>query len=167
VVGVKAIAEDIQIGVSPALKRTDAEIAETVLDALKWHTNVPHQNIMIKVEDGVVTLEGEVDWQYQIAAARSAIVALIGVRNVLNNIRVKPKIAAPEIKTRINEALQRAATVDADKITVDVNGTKVILYGKVRSHAEKEDAEEAVWCAPNVSSVESKLQVEPQMEFAF
>ena len=167
VAGVRAIAEDIQIGVSPAFKRTDAEIAESVLNALRWHSNVPHDNVQVKVDDGVVTLEGEVDWQYQSAAARNAVVALIGVRNVLNDLKVKPQLAAPDIKSRINEALQRAANVDAEKISVDVNGTKVILYGKVRSHAEKEDAEDAAWCAPSVSAVESKLQVEPQMEFAF
>ena len=120
IAGVKAIAEDIQIGVSPSFKRTDADIAATVLDALKWHSTVPHENIIVKVEDGEVLLEGEVDWQYQSAAARNAIIAIIGVRNVQNNIRVKPKVALPDIKARINEALQRAATVDAEKISVDV-----------------------------------------------
>lgn len=167
VAGVKAIAEDIQIGVSPSFKRTDADIAQTVLEGLRWHSTVPHENIIVRVEDGEVTLEGEVDWQYQSAAARNAVIAIIGVRNVQNNIQVKPKVALPDIKTRINEALQRAATVDAEKISVDLNGTKVILYGKVRSYAEKEDAEDAAWCAPGVSSVESNLQVEPQMDFAF
>lgn len=167
VIGVRALAEDLQIGVSPIFRRTDAEIAETVLDALKWYSTVPHEKIQVKVEDGVVTLEGEVDWQYQSAAARSAVVALIGVRNVLNNIRVKPKITVPDIKTRITEALERVATIDAGKISVDINGTKVALYGKVRSYAEKEDAEDAAWCAPGVSSIENHLAVEPQMEFAF
>lgn len=166
VTGVKAIAEDIQIGVSPALKKTDAEIAESVLNALKWHTAVPEQKITVKVEDGVVTLTGEVEWEYQRNSAKNAVSSLLGVRNVTNLISVKPKVTAFDVRTKITQALHRTATIDAERITIEVEAGKVRLHGKVRSFAEKEDIETAAWCAPGVSKVESYIEVEPVEVFA-
>jgi osmotically-inducible protein OsmY len=164
--GVKAVALDIQVGVSPTFKKTDSEIAETVLNALRLHTAVQEDRIKIKVEDGVVTLEGEVEWEYQRKAAVNAIENLPGVRDVLNYITVKPKVTASDIERKITAAFHRSATVDAEKITVETIGSKVILKGTVRSMAEKEDAEDAVWAAPGVMTIENKLYVEEEA-FAF
>lgn len=164
--GVKAIAMDIQVGVSPVFKRTDSEIAETILNALRLHTSVQEDKIRIKVEDGLVTLEGEVEWEYQRKAARNAIENLPGVRNVLNYIIVKPKVVATDIEQKINSAFHRSATIDAEKIIVETLGSKVILKGTVRSIAEKEDAEDAAWAAPGVSVVENRLKVQESV-FAF
>src|SRR5688572_28588336 len=94
IAGVKAIAEDIQIGVSPSFNKTDAEIAEAVLNALKWHSSVQEEKIKIKVENGNVKLEGEVDWEYQRTSAKSSIENLVGVRSVTNLITLKPKVTA-------------------------------------------------------------------------
>ena len=165
--GVRAIAEDIQIGVSPAFKKTDTEIAETVLNALKWHSAVPEENISVKVEDGVVTLEGDVEWEYQRNSARNAICNLLGVRNVLNNLIIRPKASSLDIKSKIKSAFYRSATIDADKIMVEVVGNKVILSGKVSSYGEKEDAEDAAWAAPGIATVENKLEVEHELELTF
>ena len=165
--GVRGIAEDIQIGISPYYRKTDTEIAESVLNSLKWHSAVPEDRLKVKVEDGVVTLEGEVTWDYQRTSAKNAVANLLGVKNVINNIFVKPKITVSDVKVKINAAFHRAATIDSDKISVDVDGTKVILRGKVRSYAEKEDAINAAWCAPGMTSVVSFLEVEPQMELSF
>ena len=160
VLGVKAIAEDIQIGISPAYSKTDTEIAEAVINALKWHTLVREERIKIRVEDGIVRLEGEVDWEYQKNNARIAIENLAGVRGVNNFITVKPRAAIADVTKKIMSAFHRSATIDANRVTVEVQGSKVILRGKVRSLAEKEDAEFAAWNAPGVSSLENKLIVE-------
>jgi len=166
IAGVKAIAEDIQIGVSPAYNKTDTEIAEAVLNALKWHTAVQEERIKIKVENGNVRLEGEVEWEFERSNAKSAIENLTGVRYVINLITVKPKITPSEIQQKISAAFHRSATVDAEKITAEVMGSRVTLRGKVCSFSEKEDAESAAWNAPGVLSVESKLEIDVP-EYAF
>lgn len=166
VAGVKAVAEDIQVGISPDYRKTDTEIAEAVINAMKWHTMIPEEKIKVKVEDGDVKLEGEVEWEYQRSQAKTAIQNLTGVRSVINLITVKPKITATDIKQKISSAFQRSATIDAEKINTEIMGNKVILRGKVRSFAEKEDAEIAAWNSPGVSNVESKLEIE-EPEYAF
>ena len=166
--GVKAIAEDIQIGVSPADKKTDTEIAEAVVNALKWHTAVQEDKIKIKVENGLVRLEGEVEWEYQKTNAKAAVANLTGVNGVINLIVVKPKIVSAAIEKRINEAFHRSATIDSSKITADVVGSKITLRGKVRSYTEKEDAENAAWNAPGVTSVKNELEIEvPEYELDY
>jgi osmotically-inducible protein OsmY len=164
--GVKAIAEDIQIGVSPAYNKTDAEIAEAVLNALKWHTGVQDEKIKIKVEDGYVTLDGVAEWEYQRNNAKVAIQNLAGVRGVFNLITLKPRISAADIENKIMSAFKRNEASDAERITAEVNGSKVVLRGTVRSLSEKEDAETAAWCAPGVSSVTNRLVIEVP-EFVF
>lgn len=166
IAGVKAIAEDIQIGVSPTYNKTDAEIAAAILNALKWHTGVQDEKIKIKVENGFVTLDGEVDWEYQRNNAKVAIQNLSGVRGVYNLITLKTRTSPSDVENRIMAAFKRNAATDADKITAEVIGNKVILHGIVRSLAEKDDAVNAAWYAPGISSVESRLQIEAP-EFAF
>jgi osmotically-inducible protein OsmY len=164
--GVRAVALDIQVGVSPIFKKTDSEIAETVLNALRLHTAVQEDRIKIKVEDAVVTLEGTVEWEYQRKAAGDSIENLPGIRGVLNYIIVKPKAVASDLEQKIGAAFHRSATIDAQKVRVEIMGSKVILSGTVRSIAEKEDAEDAVWAAPGVITVENKLHIEEEV-FAF
>lgn len=158
--GVRAIAMDIQVGGSPAEKKTDAEIAKAVLNALKWHSAVPEESLQIKVEDGNVTLDGQVEWEYQRNSVKNAVGNIAGVRNVLNNLTIVPKVTPTDVKQKITAAFHRSATIDASRINVEVIGNKAIVSGKVRSFAEKEDAEEAAWSAPGISLVESHLELE-------
>lgn len=166
VAGVKAVAEDIQVGILPGFRKTDTEIAEAVLNALKWNSAVRDEKIKIKVEDGNVKLDGEVEWEYQRSSIRSAIENLAGVHSIINLVTVKPKTTPTEIQQKIKAAFQRSATIDAGKITAEVLGSKVILRGQVRSFAEKEDAELAAWNAPGITSIDSKLEIEVP-EYAF
>lgn len=167
VLGVKAIAEDIQIGVSPLYKKTDADIAAAVVSALQWHSAVPDGRVKAKVENGTVTLEGEVDWDFQRTSAKDTVSNLLGVRDVINLITIKPKVEDHDITRKITEAFHRSATIDADRVKVEVTNHMVTLRGRVRSFAEKEDAENAAACAPGVSKVQSYLYIEPQYEMSF
>jgi osmotically-inducible protein OsmY len=164
--GVKAVAIDIQVGISPRYAKSDTEIVEAVLNALKWHSAVQENKIKIKVEDGIVKLEGEVEWEFQRNNAKTATENLTGVKSVINFITVKPKVGADNLERKISAAFHRSATLDAGKITVQVVGSKVILNGRVRSFAESDDAEDAAWAAPGVLSVENNLEiVEPEYAF--
>lgn len=166
VAGVKAVAEDIEVGISSTSSKSDTEIAEAVLNALKWHTAVKEEKIKIKVEDGIVKLEGEVEWEYQKNNAKIAIENLRGVKSVINSIIVKPNVSPYELEKKISAAFHRSATIDARKITAEVDGSRVTLRGKVRSFAENDDAEDAAWAAPGVLSVVNELEIE-EPEYAY
>ncbi|HVU94129.1 MAG TPA: BON domain-containing protein [Puia sp.] len=166
VLGVKAVAEEINVGVSPIYRRTDTEIAEAVVNALRWHSAVVEDKIKVKVEDGVVTLDGQVDWNFQRQNAVDAIQNLIGVIRVNNFIVVKPSPTSNDLQEKIRQALLRSATVDSDKIAVTVTGSKAILTGTVRSLAEKDDAELAAWSGRGITSVENRLEIAiPEFSF--
>ena len=113
--GVKAVAEDIQVGFSPGYRKTDAEIAEAVLNALNWNTSILNLKFKIKVEDGVVTVEGEVNWEYQRSAVRMSIEHLTGVRRINNLVTIKSTVTPENVKQKILSAFHRSATIDADK----------------------------------------------------
>jgi osmotically-inducible protein OsmY len=166
VAGVKAVAEDIQVGMSPVSSKTDAEIAENVIKALQWSSAIEEEKIKIKVENGNVIMDGEVEWDYQRSNAQRVIENLTGVRSVQNLVTLKPKVTNTDIKEKIKAALHRSATIDSGRIFVDVLGTIVILHGVVRSFAEKDDAEKAAWAAPGVTAVESHVEIEVP-EYAF
>lgn len=160
IAGVKGIALDIDVIPTHSTKRNDSQIAEAVVNALRWDTKVPDEKINASVEDGWVTLEGVVDWEFQIAAAFDAVKNLLGVRGVTNLTKIVPKIQAGEIRQKIAAAFERIATLEAERIKIDTIGSKVILNGTVRSLAEKEDAQTAAFAAPGVTEVQNDILVD-------
>lgn len=158
--GVKAIANDIEVKLPAGSERTDPDIARAATNALQWNVSVPRDRIQVKVEKGWVTLEGDVDYYYQAEAAERAIRFLTGVKGVTNLIKVKQRVSAADLKERIKESLQRSAQLDAERITVEVQGSKAILRGTVRSYAEMKEAERAVLNAPGITEVQNRLTVD-------
>ncbi len=158
VAGVKAVANDIEVKL--ATERTDPDIAEAAVHALEWDASVPSDKVHVTVSKGWVTLKGEVEWQYQKEDAERVVRRLTGVKGVINLITVKPRITPSELKKKIENALVRNAEIDANKITVEVQGSKAILKGTVRAWAEKEEAARVAWSAPGITSVENLIMVE-------
>jgi osmotically-inducible protein OsmY len=160
VAGVKAVTDEMKVELPAFHIRDDQDIAKAALNSLKWDVWVPDDGVKVKVEDGWLTLEGEVEFKYQQTEAEDAVRNLTGVVGVTNLITIKKPAAVPsEVKTTIDTALRRAAEVDADHIKVKVVGDKVILNGTVSSWAERQEAERAAWSAPGVRTVEDDLVI--------
>ncbi len=161
VAGVKALAVEIEVGLPGMSERTDADIARAAENALAWDTSVPEDRIKVTVEQGWITLDGKVDWNYQKRAAEDAVHYLTGVKGISNQIAITPtqKVSPAEVKANIEKALKRNATLEAQRITVTATGAKVTLSGSVRSLADREEAERAALNAPGVFEVEDVIDI--------
>lgn len=160
IAGVKALANETKVELPSMHQRDDADIAQAVLNAFKWHVWVPQDAIKVSVESGWVTLEGPVNSKFERTSANDAVRYLTGVKGVINLISVKqPAINSSEVKLKIENALRRATELEAAHINVEVQGNKVVLRGNVRSCAERSDAERAAWAAPGVDQVEDNLTI--------
>src|SRR6185312_8772271 len=159
--GVYAVANEIEVHLPSFAERSDSDIARAAVQALEWDASVPREKIRITVAQGLLTLTGEVEWQYQRRAAEDAVWRLMGVRGVDNRITIRPAVAASGLETKIEAALLRGALHDAHRVKVEVNGSEVILRGSVRSWAEWQQAMGVAWSAPGVSVVDNRISVAP------
>lgn len=158
--GVRAIANDVEVRVPAEGARSDTDIAAAAVNALEWDSQVPSERIKVVVRDGWVTLEGTVDWHYQKEAAERAVRNLQGVTGVTNQIKVvAPRISPAEVKARIERAFERSAQLEAQGISVEVHDGRLVLTGRVRSMAERDQAEAAAWSTKGVSEVENRIVV--------
>ena len=151
VFGVKAVAEELEVRYPFEKKEDDADIAQRALQVLSWDTEVPKDKVKVKVEKGFVTLSGNLDWHYQRSAAESDVRKLHGVIGLNNQIVIKPRVQASNVRDKIKAALKRKAQIEADNITVTTDGSKVTLGGKVDTWYERRLAESTAWSAPGVT----------------
>lgn len=155
----RAIAEQIAVRAIGAHITVDDEIAARAAETLRWSTSIPHSKVQVKVENGVVTLTGSVDWYYQKTAADWALQNLLGVRALVNLFEISPGLQPQDLRERIEDALRRAAKLEAKAITVAVHDRQGTLSGKVRSLAERDAVERAACAAPSMSSVVDRITV--------
>ena len=155
--GVIAVANEIQV--RSLGERTDSDIAAAAVHALSWNSAIPQGKVHVTVDKGWITLKGDVEWQYQRQEAERVVRRLLGVKGVSNLITVKPAATPADLKRKIEDALVRNAQVDAERITVEVQGSKAVLKGKVRSWAEREEAERVAWLAPGITSVDNQISL--------
>jgi osmotically-inducible protein OsmY len=161
VYGVQAVADDLEVRLPTADQRTDSEIAQAALDALRWNALFPKDQIKVTVDRGWVRLEGTVHWRYQSEAAANAVFPLRGVRGLVNGIEVQTKLSSGDVKGKIFEVFRRNAELEARRIGIAVHDGRVALHGNVHDWSEVRAALRAAWSVPGVNEVENKLAVVP------
>jgi osmotically-inducible protein OsmY len=161
VAGVVGVANDIEVRLPTSSQRPDPEIARDAVAALKHELPYSYETMKVIVKDGWLTLEGTAEWNYQRVRAEEAVRRVNGIKAVSNLILLKPSVAPSEIKAKIEEAFRRSAEVDAQRITVEAHGSEVILRGRVRSWAERQEAERAAWRAPGVTKIDNRITIGP------
>jgi osmotically-inducible protein OsmY len=157
--GVVAVANELEVKLPSSAERTDDEIAASAVRALEADTLLVGKNLQITVDKGWITVRGEVEWNFQKEDAERILRRLWGVKGVTNLITVKARPVPAELKDKIEKALVRTAQLDAQRISIDVHGSRVILKGTVRSWAEREEAERTALLAPGVTQVDNRIQV--------
>jgi osmotically-inducible protein OsmY len=157
--GVRAIAEDLEVRFAGSATSADDEIARRAANVIDWDSSIPKGKVKAKVENGYVTLSGEVEWRYQADRARNHVADLFGVKGVTSLIAVKPKVSASDVKDRIEKALMRSAEIEAKGIRVAVVDSSVTLEGQVDAWHDREVALQAAWAAPGIKNVTNNIRI--------
>jgi osmotically-inducible protein OsmY len=159
---VRAVANDIEVNLAAKYQKSDIEIAKDVTRSLKSSFFVPDEDIKVVVRDGVVTLSGSVEWNYEKNNAFNSVHNLFGVKLVINNITIKPstKIDINAVKDKITKEFERHARIDARRIKVETTGSKITLKGTVSNFDEIDEAGDAAWSIPGVEEVKNELTVD-------
>lgn len=157
--GAKGVANDIKVSLPGSLQLSDTQLAQDAIQALERDVMVPHDRVTVRVSEGWLTLEGELEWEYQRNAAERAVHNLRGLRGCINDIALKPKVTASQVKERIEQALRRRVELDTRQLTVLVEGNKVTLKGAVHTWREHDDAVSAAWDTTGVSAVRDELTI--------
>lgn len=157
VADVKAIAVELDVILPGSSQKSDTEIAQAAMNALKWNVYQLADLVTIKVENGFITLTGEVPWHFERDSAEYTVKYLAGVKGVFNKIRIRPAISMNEVKIDIERALKRRAHEQAQEISVGINGNEVTLGGKIHDWKEKSLAIDAAWSVPGVAKVIDKM----------
>jgi osmotically-inducible protein OsmY len=161
IAGVVGVANDLEVRMPSVDERPDPDIARDAVTALKAQLPISSENIKVIVKNGWVSLEGNVEWQYQKNTAETAVRRIKGVKGVINSIVLRPRVKPDQVKKKIEDAFKRNAEVDANRIQVEADGGEIILKGTVRSWIEREEAERVAWSAPGVTHVEDRITVAP------
>jgi len=158
--GVKAIVEKIEVNFPNFNSKGNVEIANDILTSLKSNWFIPSDKITVKVEDGWVTLEGELSWNFQREAAINVVNYLAGVKGVFDNIKIKSEIQNAIEQKDVENAIARSSSIDENDIQVNVSGTTVTLSGTVEFWYQKEEAERLAWNTPGIWHVENEIVVD-------
>ena len=157
--GVMALAVELTVKLSGLGMRTDTDIARSAENILSWSSSLPADSVKVLVQDGWITLTGDVEWQYQRQGAAASVRHLAGVTGVSNQIGIQPSASASVVKADIEAALKRRAAADANTIAVEVMGTDVTLTGTVHSWAERDLATRSAWGSAGVRRVVDKMDL--------
>jgi osmotically-inducible protein OsmY len=157
--GVKAIASELEVRWPDDKKTADDEIATRAVRMLEWDALIPPHAITLKVSHGIVTLTGEADWDFQRVEAEQDVRKLGGVKAVVNDIKLRPRLQPDDVRAKIRAAFERSAELDSGSVTVEVHGNRIVLGGNVKNWSERDDAVRAAWSVPGVTAVEDHLLI--------